>query len=271
MLYEQSAHLLLNLFASPQHFISFYLRSLARKLRNEVANNNVTLPLPNDISNSLTVALGVQNEPKAATLLDMNFSDGDDEEEPTIVKSVESRVVENTSDSVFSHVRDEDYQPTIEDMNIMHRDILYDLEDTEIKSISSSGKEDQDIGDDLDSPTSSLCTVEPLDSPHRDYFLRSRKSDEVNMQDCLSGLTPNILNLLDEDEGDEEVEINAQRFADALSAPNNFNEADPEDRIYTSFLKSLVDSTIDLPPDISSPQMRFVSATLFIQTSPTKL
>ena len=224
------------------------LRSLAKKLRNEVACSGSS---QHDNSNLLPACLGSSQQSKPVTLLDMHFSDGEDEEELKSVEATEGSAPREGCDPVVPHPRDEDYQPTVEDMNIMHRDILYDLEETDLRSVCGSAQEDQEVGDDSDTSASSLYTVEPLSSPHRDYFLRSRKSDEVNMQDCFGGLTPNLLNLLDEDEGSEEVERNAQRFADALTATNNCNDTDPEEQIYTSFLKSLVDSTSNLDGNLS--------------------
>ncbi|VDM34277.1 unnamed protein product, partial [Hydatigera taeniaeformis] len=234
-------------------------RSLAKKLKAEAAQNNSAL-IHDKGSRGILSSDGDFSQQKPTTLLDMDFSDGDDDAEcgvdgANIEKSIEPTTGDGVSASfnnATGHQRDEDYHPTADDISLMQRDIYYDLEDTEVKSVSSSALEGED--DEVDSPTTSLCTVEPFDTPHRDYYLRSRKSDDASMQDCLSGLTPNILNMLDEDDPHVDAGVDALKFAESMSASNISIENDPEDQIYTSFLKSLFESspqkTNDLPPDV---------------------
>ncbi|KAL5106106.1 hypothetical protein TcWFU_002521 [Taenia crassiceps] len=233
-------------------------RSLARKLKAEAAQNNSALNREKDNHGDSSLE-GDFSHQKPTTVLDMDFSDGDDEVECEGDMANKGKVAEptttdviSTSSNNFANQRDEDYHPTADDINLMHRDIYYDLEDIEAKSVSSSALEGED--DEVDSPTTSLCTVEPFNSPHRDYYLRSRKGDDASMQDCFGGLTPNILNMLDEDDPNMNAEIDALKFAESMSASNACVENDPEDQIYTSFLKSLFESspqkTIPSPPGV---------------------
>ncbi|CUT99232.1 conserved hypothetical protein [Echinococcus multilocularis] len=223
-------------------------RSLARKLKAEAAQNNSTLP--HEKGNHRKSSLeGDFLHQKPNTLLDMDFSDGDDEVEcgdmtnlEKVVETTAVEVVPTPIDNGIGRQRDEDYHPTADDISLMQRDLYYDLEDTEAKSVSSSALEEEEEGE-ADSPTTSLCTVEPFDTPHRDYFLRSRKGDDASMQDCLGGLTPNVLSMLDEDEPNMGAEMDALKFAEAISAPNASVENDPEDQIYTNFLRSLFESS----------------------------
>lgn len=224
-------------------FDYMHFRSLARKLKAEAAKNNFALS--HEKGNHGKLPLGDEfSHQKPTTLLDMDFSDGDDEVEcgdmsntEKAVEPTDADVISTSVNNVACHQRDEDYHPTADDITLMQRDLYYDLEDTEAKSVSSSALEEGGV--EVDSPTTSLCTVEPFDTPHRDYYLRSRKDDDTSMQDCFGGLTPNILNMLDEDDPNMNAEMNASKFAESMSAPNVGGENDPEDQIYTSFLKSL--------------------------------
>ncbi|VDK37707.1 unnamed protein product [Taenia asiatica] len=232
-------------------------RSLARKLKAEAARNSSALTHEKSNDGKLS-SEGEFSQQKPTTLLDMDFSDGDDEVEcegeikntEKVVESTAADAISSSVNNVAAHRRDEDYHPTADDISLMQRDLYYDLEDTEAKSVSSSALEEG--YDEADSLTTSLCTVEPFDTPHRDYYLRSRKVDDASMQDCIGGLTPNILNMLDEDDPNVNVEMDALKFSESMSAPNVCVENDPEDQIYTSFLKSLFElspqKTISSPP-----------------------
>nr|CDS31069.1 conserved hypothetical protein [Hymenolepis microstoma] len=222
-------------------------RSLTKKLKTEVAKKRQQelKSIPKD---------------SVTSTLDMEFTDEDDEEEEVVEKvqsqswpsdtlSTEETVNDFLSlNSTHPRQRDEDYQPTDEDITVIRRDILYDLEGVEAKSSST---EDED-----DSLNESLVTVTSLDSPQRDYYLRSRKSDER----CLAGLTPNILHMLDEDDpvAETTTERDAQHFADsfanATAAANNLtNETDdPEEEMYAMFIKSICSKSQQSGEDTSS-------------------
>ncbi|VUZ43540.1 unnamed protein product [Hymenolepis diminuta] len=207
-------------------------RSLTKKLKAEVAKKRQQ------------ESKSKPGGPAAGTLIDMNFTDEDeDEDAEKVVEKVQPKLgpsniasaEETTSTSMDQRLNDEDYRPTDEDITVMRRDILYDLEGVEAKSSSTE--------DDGDSLNESFVTVASLDSPQRDYYLRSRKSDEG----CLAGLTPNILHMLDEDDpvAETATERDAQHFADsfanATAAATNFSSEtnDPEEQMYALFIKSI--------------------------------
>lgn len=225
-------------------------RSFAKKLKADLAKNN------EETTGSKSTG------PVAATLLDMNFSDEEDDksrspksENANAPVEVETEVV-----SSASHVgcqRDEDYHPTADDLSLLRRDILYDMQDVEAKSESSRDEFEADFDDedDSDSQNASFCTIEPFDTPHREYYLRSRKRDEG----CLAGLTPNILHMLDEDDPDADAaERDAQRFADSFVAANTSTENDPEEQIYANFLQSLYSNSPRSETNVSTPHVDVV-------------
>ncbi|VDN99075.1 unnamed protein product [Rodentolepis nana] len=222
-------------------------RSLTNKLKTEVAKKRQqeSKSKPGD---------------SAKNIIAMDFTDEVDDEEdvlnnvrsqsmPSDTTSTEETANEFVSfTSTSPRQRDEDYQPTDEDITVIRRDILYDLEGVETKSSSTE--------DDDDSLNESFVTVASGDSPQRDYYLRSRKSDER----CLAGLTPNILHMLDEDDpvAETTTERDAQHFADsfanATAAVNNLtNETDdPDEEMYALFIKSICSKSQQSGDDTSS-------------------
>ncbi|VDD80078.1 unnamed protein product [Mesocestoides corti] len=230
-------------------------RSLAKQLRAEATNKGTFSSNMSSEENFAKHSLDFgTSRPKATTFLEMHFSEGEDEDgaENIAEKETGNAPALGTDDGNF-HQRDEDYQPTADDFTLLQRDLYYDRDDVEMKSVSSGmagGVEDEE-----DTLNDSLQTVEPFDSPHREYYLRSRKNDDIGMQNCCAGLTPSLLHMLDEYDVNFDADMDSTGFAEAISGPNRAADIDPEDQIYSNFLKSLYGSTPP-EPSLSSPNFK---------------
>lgn len=213
------------------------------------------------------------------TLLEMQFSEGEEEEAaektedpigkklmvsvdpseksefilPGPSSSSPCREASTFQTSVSAIEQDEDYQPTTDDIRIMQRDLVYDRgDDVDIDDSLTSA--DENVNEEDDSLNDTLQTVRTVDSPHRDYCLRSKKDGEA---DCCVGLTPSLLHMLNEDGVDfgGGWDDKDPTLAQAMKFPLQLGENDPDEQIYLSFLKSLFDSA----PSVSSPRVRYPS------------
>ncbi len=244
----------------------YFLRSLTSKLRTKLPKDGIDISKGRHRkrsgkhhSSSTSEKKAQAKKRRAKTLLEMHFSDGDEEgEEEEERGTVEDNPTDSPNDPIIevsaptspvheAPHRDEDYQPTAQDWGLVQRDLFYDREDVDVAGSTGNSSSDDDSLNDT------MQTVEPIESPdHRDYFLRSRRNEGDN-QECCIGLTPSLLHMLDEDDpvgfGNQMDDGNlAQSMTAGLTG--KAGETDAEDQIYTSFLQSLFESG----PPISSPR-----------------